>query len=227
MEAIILAGGRGTRLASRLNGIPKPMASVAGRPFLELLLDELQRSGVTRVLLSVGHLRHVIIDHFGAMYRDIHIEYVVEEQPLGTGGAIRLALARAHTPQVFVVNGDTFLQLDYAAMLAAHTRDSATLTMASAHLQDIGRYGGLVTDHTGRIVAFSEKGTTGPGRINAGVYVLNRDVSWFGLPDAFSFETDFLMPHLNDIAPRAYPTDGLFLDIGIPEDLDQAQTLLA
>lgn len=203
------------------------MAPVAGRPFLELLLDQLQRSGITRVLLSVGHLRQVIIDHFGPKYRELDIEYVVEEQPLGTGGGIRLALAHALTPQVFVVNGDTFVGLDYAGMLAAHRRTDSTLTMASAHLPDISRYGGLVTDDSGRIVSFSEKGTTGPGYINAGIYLLNRDVSWFGLPEAFSFETDFLMPHLNDIAPRAFPANGLFLDIGIPEDLDKAQTLLA
>ena len=93
MEAIVLAGGFGTRLATRLQGVPKPMAPVAGRPFLEILLTQLQRAGCNRVVLSVGHLHRVIQDHFGASFLGMHVEYAIESFPLGTGGAIRLALA--------------------------------------------------------------------------------------------------------------------------------------
>ena len=119
MEAIVLAGGFGTRLASRLNGLPKPMASVAGRPFLEILLTQLRWSGCTRVLLSVGHQHSVIQDHFATAFGGMTIDYVIESVPLGTGGAIRLALAQAREDSVLVLNGDTFL--DAAAGLNGDT----------------------------------------------------------------------------------------------------------
>ena len=109
MEAIVLAGGFGTRLASRLHGVPKPMAPVAGRPFLEILLTQLQRAGCARVVLSVGHLHSVIQDHFGASFHGMRVDYAIESVPLGTGGAIRLALQQANEESVLVLNGDTFL----------------------------------------------------------------------------------------------------------------------
>jgi D-glycero-alpha-D-manno-heptose 1-phosphate guanylyltransferase len=227
MEAIVLAGGFGTRLASRLDGIPKPMAPIAGRPFLEILLGSLARNGCTRVLLSVGHLHRVIQNHFGHAFLGLAIDYVVEHEPLGTGGAIRAALAQAHEPSVLVLNGDTFLDADLAALLAAHSAARAAFTMAIVHQPDIARYGGVVVENN-RIVGFEEKGRTGPGWINAGVYAVRRDLAWPpALAGKFSFEHDFLMPHLTTLAPLAFPVEGFFLDIGIPEDLDRAQTALA
>ena len=110
MEAIVLAGGFGTRLATRLHGVPKPMAPVAGRPFLEILLTQLQRAGCSHVVLSVGHLHSVIQDHFGASFRGMRVDYAIESVPLGTGGAVRLALQQAKEESVLVLNGDTFLQ---------------------------------------------------------------------------------------------------------------------
>ncbi|MDR3792712.1 MAG: sugar phosphate nucleotidyltransferase [Terracidiphilus sp.] len=227
MEAIVLAGGFGTRLASRLDGIPKPMAPVAGRPFLEILLGSLVRNGCTRVLLSVGHLHHVIQNHFGGAFQGITLDYVVEHEPLGTGGAIRATLAQAHEPSVLVLNGDTFLDADLAALLAAHSAAQAAFTMAIAHQPDIARYGGVVVENS-RIVGFEEKGHAGPGWINAGVYAIARNLVWpSALQGKFSFERDFLMPHLAALAPLVFPVSGFFLDIGIPEDLDRAQTALA
>ena len=120
MEAIVLAGGFGTRLATRLGGVPKPMALVAGRPFLEILLTQLQRAGCTRVVLSVGHLHSVIQDHFGASFLGMRVDYAIESVPLGTGGAIRLALKQIREESVLVLNGDTFLQADYADMMRFH-----------------------------------------------------------------------------------------------------------
>jgi len=226
MEAIVLAGGLGTRLAGRLNGVPKPMASIAGRPFLEILLSQLAGAKCTRVLLSVGHLHQAIQDHFGSSFHDVRIEYVIEEVPLGTGGAIRVALAQASEESVLVLNGDTFLDADYAAMMRFHLAGTAPMTMAIAHQADVGRYGAVVVSK-GRIVGFKEKGTLGPGWINAGAYVLNRILQWpTELPEKFSFETDYLAPEIDRIAPNAYEVDGFFLDIGIPEDLDRAQTAL-
>jgi D-glycero-alpha-D-manno-heptose 1-phosphate guanylyltransferase len=242
MEAIVLAGGLGTRLASRLQGLPKPMAPVAGRPFLEILLNQLRRSGCTRVLLSVGHEHSVIQDHFGASFHGIEVDYVVESVPLGTGGAIRLALAQAREESVLVLNGDTFLDADYAAMLRFHAAEvhaggGAAVTLAVVHRDDVSRYGSVIIEGQ-RIVGFQEKGSSGPGHtsaspansgwISAGTYVLARNLAWPpGLAEKFSIEFDFFVPEVARLRPAAYKVDGFFLDIGVPEDLDRAQTELA
>ena len=227
MEAIVLAGGMGTRLSARLNGIPKPMAPIAGRPFLEIVLSQLQRAGCTRVLLSVGHLHAVIQNYFGAFYKEMRLDYVIEQLPLGTGGAIRAALAEATEDAVLVLNGDTYINVDYAAMLAFHADEAAMLTIAVTHQDDIARYGGAVISGK-RIVSFQEKGHAGEGWINAGVYVLQKNLQWpKTVGEKFSFETDYLVPELAAICPTAFPVHGYFLDIGVPEDFDRAQTELA
>ena len=227
MEAIVLAGGFGTRLASRLSGVPKPMAAVAGRPFLEILLRQLQSAGCARVLLSVGYLHEVIQDHFGASFHGMRVDYVVEQAPLGTGGAIRLALAQATEQSALVLNGDTFIEADMAAMMRFHTGIGNALTIAVAQQPDIARYGG-VTLQNNRVVGFQEKGQPGPGWINAGAYALRTDFAWpTGLPEKFSFEKDVMTPLVGHIRPAAYQVNGFFLDIGVPEDLDRAQTELA
>ena len=232
MEAIVLAGGLGTRLASRLHGLPKPMAPVAGHPFLEILLNQLRRSGCTRVLLSVGHQHSVIQDHFGASFHGVPLDYVVESVPLGTGGAIRLALAQAREESVLVLNGDTFLDADYAAMLRFHVSEGAEATLAVVHRDDVSRYGS-VTIEGQRIVGFEEKGSSSPdqtraGWISAGTYVLSRNLAWPpALLERFSIEFDFFVPEVARLRPAAWKVDGFFLDIGVPEDLDRAQTELA
>lgn len=226
MEAIVLAGGFGTRLSGRLVGVPKPMAPVAGRPFLEILLAQLARSGCTRVILSVGHLHESIENHFGSAWRGMALEYEIETAPLGTGGAIRAALARAGEANVLVLNGDTFLQIDYAAMIEFHAQQRALLTMAISAQPDVARYGGVILD-AGRVIGFEEKGRSGPGWINAGVYVLRADLNWpRHLHQKFSFETDYLAPEISRLSPAAYKAEGFFLDIGIPADLDRAQSEL-
>jgi D-glycero-alpha-D-manno-heptose 1-phosphate guanylyltransferase len=227
MEAIILAGGLGTRLAARLNGIPKPMAAVCGRPFLEILLRQLHRAGCTRVVLAVGHLHQAIQGHFGASFHGLRVDYAVEQLPLGTGGAIRNALAMAEDESVLMLNGDTFLDADYAAMLRFHAARSGPITIAVVRQAEAARYGGVRLQGE-RIVAFEEKGRTGEGWINAGSYVLDKRLEWPApLPERFSFELDFLMPEIARLSPAAYRVDGLFLDIGVPQDLDRAQTELA
>lgn len=227
MEAIVLAGGFGTRLASRLHGLPKPMAPIAGRPFLEVLFTQLRRSGCTRVLLSVGHQHTVIQGHFGASFNGLPLDYVIENVPLGTGGAIRLALAQAREESVLVLNGDTFLDADYAAMMRLHAVEDAAVTLAVVHRDDVSRYGS-VTIEGQRIVGFEEKGRAGPGYISAGTYVLTRCLAWPpALPEKFSIELDFFVPEVARLRPAAFTVDGYFLDIGIPEDYDRARTELA
>jgi D-glycero-alpha-D-manno-heptose 1-phosphate guanylyltransferase len=235
MEAIILAGGLGTRLAGRLAGVPKPMAPINGRPFLEILLQQLASGGFTRVLLSVGYLHSVIEEHFGTSFGGIHIEYMIEDKPLGTGGAIRASLVRAAEDSVedsiLVLNGDTFLDADYAQMMRFHAEAGATMTMAVTHQANVARYGAVVIRDS-RIVGFEEKGNPGPGRssgwINAGAYVLDWNLQWpRALGEKFSFETEFLAPEIARLAPLAFEVNGFFLDIGVLEDLDRAQTALA
>ena len=227
MEAIILAGGLGTRLRSVVADLPKAMAPVAGRPFLEHLLDLLARAGFASAVLAVGYRADAIREHFGDRYRGLPLAYSVEGQPLGTGGAIRLAMNQASSPEVFVVNGDTFVDVDFSAMLAAHRTASAKLTIAVHEVPDAARYGAL--DIAGdRVRGFFEKGREGPGWINAGVYLIARTLlDGEALPTAFSFESDYLVPNVVALRPLAFPTEGLFIDIGVPEDYDRAQSLLA
>ena len=227
MEAIVLAGGLGTRLAAKLDGIPKAMAPIGGRPFLETLLGKLQRAGCSHVLLSVGHLHATIQSHFGASFHGMPIDYVIEDVPLGTGGAIRKALLEAREEFVLVLNGDTFLEVDYADLLRSHIANRPSLTMAITHQENVARYGGVVVKE-GCIVGYEENGRSGPGWINAGVYVLPKGMQWpADLAEKFSFEVDFLVPQTARLTPAAFEVDGFFLDIGVPEDLERAQRELA
>lgn len=226
MEAIILAGGLGTRLRSRISDLPKSMAPVGGRPFLRILLDQLLDQGCQRIILSVGYRRQAILDAFGETYRGLQLHYVVEEAPLGTGGAIRFALQHTQNPFALVLNGDTYLDSDFSAMLLGHAAANRPITMAVTRVDEMARYGGVVI-RDGRVAGFIEKGRTGPGWINGGAYVMNRSFPWSeGLPSSFSFESDVLARSLNDLQPAAFPCRGQFLDIGTPDDLDRAQTVL-
>jgi len=227
MEAIILAGGLGTRLAARVSDVPKAMAPVGGRPFLEILLHQLERCGCTRVVLSVGYLHSAIEGHFGEAFGGMRLAYAVEESALGTGGAIRRSLTMVREDAALVVNGDTFLDADYAEMLRYHRAQGVAMTMAVTRREDIARYGGVVIRNE-RVVGFEEKGRSGPGWINAGAYVLNRNLEWpADLPERFSFEKAFLGLRVAELKPAAFEVAGYFLDIGVPEDFDRAQTELA
>jgi len=227
MEAIVLAGGLGTRLSSVVPDLPKPMAPIGGRPFLAILLDELIAAGFTTVILAVGYRHEAIRDYFGDTYKSLSLAYSIEQKPMGTGGAISLALKQTTDPQIFVVNGDTYLELDYKAMLAAHLKEKALLTVAVQTVPDANRYGALDIEQ-GHIRGFFEKGRSGPGVINGGVYLLSRALfDGYSLPPVFSFETDLLMPHVREIRPLAFLAAGTFIDIGVPEDYAQAQDLLA
>lgn len=203
------------------------MAPVAGRPFLEVILGQLLRAGFTRVVLSVGYLHATIERDFGSTFNGLPLEYAVEEEPLGTGGAIRSALTMTTEESALVLNGDTFLDANYAAMLQFHKNEGATMTMAVTPPPNVARYGGVLVRNK-KLVGFREKSQVGAGWISAGAYVLQHDLSWPpSLADRFSFETDFMMPEIGRLDPAAFEVNGFFLDIGIPEDLDRAQTELA
>lgn len=171
MEAIILAGGKGTRLGELTRLTPKPMVPVAGHPFLEYLLSEAGRRGVRRVVLSVGHFADQIEAHFGRRWHGIEIDYAHEDSPLGTGGAIALALASVRGERCFVLNGDTIFRVDLPAMLAFHRQHAAQLTLALKPMTDFDRYG-TVQIENGRVIGFREKSPTREGLINGGVYLV-------------------------------------------------------
>lgn len=226
-EAIVLAGGFGTRLRSVVSDVPKPMAMVAGRPFLELLLSNLARNGFERVVLSVGYLADAITAHFGTDYRGIALDYAIESTPLGTGGAIRAAMARCGSDHVHVFNGDTYLGLDTSVTETSWLRRGTPIIVA-LRVDDTARYGKLVTDADGRILRFLEKDASGgAGLINAGCYVLpTAIVSEFPQAERFSFETDYLRDAVTRREFISLATDAEFIDIGTPEDYARAQTLL-
>ena len=229
MKAVVLAGGLGTRLRERVPELPKPMAPVAGRPFLAYVLDVLIRDGFDDIVLSVGYRWEAIRAHFGASYGGAAIRYAVEAEPLGTGGAIAHAFASAGidgSEAALVLNGDTFLDLDFAALRAWYEQAPAACAMVLRQIDDTARYGSVAV--TGGIVTgFAEKGRSGPGLINAGVYVLQADVfASFGLSGRFALEADLLQRHCAGLAPRAWVTDAYFIDIGVPQDFDRAQSEL-
>jgi NDP-sugar pyrophosphorylase family protein len=227
VQAIVLAGGLGTRLRSAVPDLPKPMAPVAGRPFLCWILDRLVDAGFARAVLAVGYRHQAVQGFFGASYRGLPLVYSVERQPLGTGGAIRLAAGRVDADAVFVLNGDTVVEVDYAAMAAAHARESAAMTMVVCRVPDAGRYGALQV-HDGRVCGFAEKGLVGPGPINAGTYLVSAAlIAEIPPGEPFSFEQQLLVPRVGRIRPLAFAAEGLFIDIGVPEDYARAQALFA
>jgi len=223
MKAIVLAGGLGTRLRSRVPDLPKPMAPVANRPFLEYVLDKLISGGVSEIILSVGYRADAIIDYFGNNYRDVAVSYAVENEPLGTGGAIAYALRGNGDDPVLVLNGDTFLNIDYDEFISWYKRLPAQVAMVLRDVPDVERYGS-VTVSDERVSGFVEKGKVGNGLINAGVYIVDPKVfETFGLSGRFGLEDDLMQRHCEELSPRAFLTDAYFIDIGIPEDFDRAQ----
>lgn len=222
-NAIVLAGGRGERLQPVVPDLPKPMAPVRGRPFLEYILDRLVDAGLTEVTISVGYKAEVIEEHFGQAYRSLQIRYSRERYPLGTGGAMALALKGDESSPVLVLNADTLVDIDYPALMAWYAQTPTVVAIVLRHVPDVSRYGAVVLLGE-RVVEFQEKGQEGPGLVNAGVYVVGPEIfSQYGSGEHFSFETDILQPYCRELQPRAFITTGYFIDIGTPSDYERAQ----
>lgn len=224
-QAIVLAGGLGTRLRAVVPGLPKPLAPVAGRPFLAWLLDRLATQGVSRVVLATGYLGEKVEATIGSDWRGMAVDYSLEGTPLGTGGAVRLAAGRLPPGGVHVLNGDTFLRYSPTALEAATVAAGAIAGVALASVPDVARYG-EVEVASGKVAAFREKGGAGPGLINAGCYYLGPEAR-AALParDCFSLETDFMQPLAGRGQLAAYDRTSGFIDIGVPEDFARAQVL--
>lgn len=224
-EAIILAGGHGTRLRSLVSGMPKPMAPVAGKPFLEIVLNHLLGKGIRRTILSVGYLYEVIESYFGDNFHAMKIDYARETVPLGTGGALRFAMQQCRDSVTLVLNGDTFLDFNINSALNEWREHRAPMIIG-VQTQDTTRYGRLLVEGQ-RITGFLEKGESGPGIINAGSYIFPTDIfSGHDLPEAFSLEQDFLTHEVAKKTFRLVSTNGPFIDIGVPEDYLLAQKYL-
>lgn len=226
MEVVILAGGLGTRLRSVVSEVPKCMAPVAGKPFLWYLLKYLTRYDVSRVILSVGYLREVIfrwIDEVWDVF-PFSFDYAVEKEPLGTGGGIKLALEKVKDDRAFVLNGDTFFDVDLMQLYDAHVIGKKAITLALKPMSPFERYGTVNLEPiTGTVLSFSEKKYCEEGLINGGVYVINKNAPIFeGLGDKFSFETAVLEPQCVKHQLLGVVQDGYFIDIGIPEDYENA-----
>ncbi|HVW64767.1 MAG TPA: nucleotidyltransferase family protein [Nitrosospira sp.] len=225
MEAVILAGGLGTRLRAAVPDLPKPMASIAGRPFLEIVLASLARKGFSRIILSLGHMAEKVVSHFGSSFDGMTLVYEIEASPLGTGGALRQALARASSDHIFVFNGDTFLDLEVPE-LESFWQAHRLPTIVGKEVADTRRYGRLETVGQ-HVVGFAAKNIPGPGLINAGCYVLPRNaLDMFEPGRVFSLEADFLVAAVRTQQFALFTTKGFFIDIGIPDDYLRAQTQL-
>lgn len=222
-EAIVLAGGFGTRLQKVVSEVPKPMAPVAGKPFLQYILDYLITHKVEHVVLAVGYLRETIIAHFGDSYHNLKITYAIEENPLGTGGGILHACKYVKSDNTFVINGDTFFDVDLVELSAFHQSNNALLTVALKRMEKFDRYGTVELGAEGRITGFLEKKYLDEGLINGGVYCLNKQIFHPSLPEVFSFEKEILEKEIVNRKIYGLISEGYFIDIGIPEDFSRAQ----
>jgi D-glycero-alpha-D-manno-heptose 1-phosphate guanylyltransferase len=224
-EAIILAGGLGTRLQGVVKDLPKPMAPVNGRPFLTYILDYLIEYHYTRVVLSVGYLHEKIEEFFGTQYKSLEIDYAVETEPLGTGGGILFAFSKCVTDNVLVINGDTMFKVDLDEFEHFHQEKSSLLSIVLREVEDVARYGSVVIGGNGLITLFSEKlASIGRGFINGGIYLIDRKLfDKYPQPQKFSFEKDLMTKYYTQEMFYGMPSDGYFIDIGIPEDYARAQ----
>ena len=226
MEAIILAGGLGTRLREVVRGVAKPMAPVNGRPFLEYVLNWLRQYQVEKVVLSTGYMSGSVSGYFEDSFFGIPIEYIIEKKPLGTGGAVRYALQKTSGSTVLIINGDTYFPIDLERFISFHSLNNNLFTLALKRMQDFSRYGSV--ECSGDIILkFNEKKFCNDGLINGGIYLADR--KFFEsrqLPEIFSLEKDLLEKEAGSAMIKCQIFDDVFIDIGIPEDYRRAQALL-
>ena len=228
LTAVILAGGLGTRLRSVVPDRPKVLAAVRGRPFLEHLLDRLAEHGIRHVVLCTGHLADQVRAQFGDNYGDLRLVHSEEPSPLGTAGALRLALPLFESDPVLVMNGDSLCDIDLGAFWEWHVSQNAQGTLALAKVPDeTKRYGQVETDADGAVSSFREKAEHGSGTwISAGVYLL-------GVPLVSTIPSDCATSLEEDVFPAwvgrglyGYQTDGRFLDVGTPQTYAAAEQFL-
>ena len=227
-EVIVLAGGFGTRLREAVPDLPKVMAPVAGRPFLSHVIDTLRMQGLSRFIFSLGYKADIIEKFLNDRYPTLDYATVIEEEPLGTGGGIRLALQKAKDENVLIVNGDTLFKVDVRGLFEQHTKHRAECTLALKPMNAFDRYGAVQMDDKKRILSFEEKRFYEAGLINGGVYLLNKEKFFHrSFPRRFSFEKDYLEAYCHEGTFYGAVQESYFIDIGIPSDFEKAQQDLA
>lgn len=219
MMAVILCGGLGTRLRSIIDNLPKPMASIAGRPFLEYLILQLKRQGFRDILLCTGYLGEKVREYFSdGKNWGVNILYSHEPEPLGTGGALKLAQKLIYGDDFLLMNGDSFLDVDFNKLINYHLKNKALATIALVEVENPARYGVVEIDETGKIKNFVEKTKSSRSKlINGGVYMFNRKVFNYIPEGKVSLEKE-VFPQLIGKGFYGMPIKGFFIDIGIPED---------
>ncbi len=220
MKTIILVGGMGTRLREVVKDVPKPMADINGKPFLAYLMENMVHFGCEEFILCVGYKREIIMDYFKDNFMGVPVKYSVEEELLGTGGAIKQAFELFDVDRAIILNGDTFVKMDYAEF-EKQMRDEE-LGLSLKYVPNASRYG-LVTTEGDRVVEFAEKrDTEEAGFINAGIYAVSKPLFRFADNKKFSFEKDILEKFVAEIKPKYFRAEDYFIDIGIPESYKQA-----
>ncbi|MEM7182560.1 MAG: nucleotidyltransferase family protein [Spirochaetota bacterium] len=222
MEVIILAGGKGTRLQSVVSDVPKPMADISGKPFLEYLLTYIATFEVSRFVLSIGYKKDTIREYFRESFQGIPISYAIEDEPLGTGGAIIESLKYIKSKSFLLLNGDSFLQVSLRDLQRQFQENSSDIEMVLKPMEDFERYGSVILDGES-VIGFQEKKYQKSGLINGGIYLMKTSLFHQDFPRKFSFESDFLEKNISDLKINAYLCNGYFVDIGVPSDYLQAQ----
>lgn len=223
-EAVILAGGLGTRLRSTVPDLPKCMAPVNGKPFLEYVIRSLHKQGIERFVFALGYKSEAFTQFLDAVLHGDAYIISLEDEPLGTGGAVRLACNVTINDNILVTNGDTLFNADIQTVATFHTEKSAECTLSLKPMKDVDRYGAVELDEEGRVKDFKEKQYFAEGLINGGVYILNVEAfKGKHFPGKFSFEKDYLERYCGEGKIFGLAQDGYFIDIGIPEDYEKAQ----
>ncbi|MEO7802565.1 MAG: nucleotidyltransferase family protein [Ginsengibacter sp.] len=226
-EAIILAGGLGTRLRSVVADLPKCLADVNGRPFLFYVLQYLKRNGIKKFIFSLGYKSSEVEAFIKLNLLKADYSVVVEQDPLGTGGGIQLAMDKTKDSHCIVVNGDTYFDVNLQDFSLLHINEDADCTISLKPMENFSRYGSVEIDDNYTIVSFKEKQFIESGFINGGVYALNKATFLqHNFASKFSFEKDYLEPNVGSKKLKGFIQDEYFIDIGIPEDYKKAQTEL-
>ena len=222
-QAIILAGGLGTRLRSAVPDLPKCMAPVAGKPFLHYVMGYLQQQGIEHFIFSLGYMHEVIEEYLDAAYPSLGYQSSIEKDPLGTGGAIQLACKKTQQKNTLILNGDTLFKVNANELAAFHEVKKADCTLALKPMYEFERYGVVEIDEHGSVQSFKEKDYYKTGLINGGLYALNTESFLsLNLPERFSFEKDYLEKFYSKQKMIGLVQDEYFIDIGIPEDFEKA-----
>jgi D-glycero-alpha-D-manno-heptose 1-phosphate guanylyltransferase len=225
-EAIILAGGMGTRLQKVVSDVPKPMAQVSGKPFLYHILKWLEKYSIEKVIVSAGYKADVIIKYFGDSFDRISIVYAVEEKPLGTGGAVKFALGQISGNETLILNGDTWFPIDLDRFCSSHEETESIFSIALKRMKNFSRYGSVECEGN-TIIRFNEKKMCSDGFINGGIYLADRQfIELRLLPEVFSLEKDLLEKVVGSGIIKCQIFDDSFIDIGIPEDYRKAQSVI-